>query len=567
MSSFYKYLILGAGPGGLQMAYYLRNRSDYLILERDREAGSFFRRFPVHRRLISINKKHNFFAEDEFNWRHDWNSLLSDDDGLRFGEHSEDLYPRADVLHHYLKDFAEKAQLNIAYGVTVTRIVRADHGGFRVETSSGTNYDCRILLCGLGAAGIRMPRDIPGIELTTPYPEQSLDRETYRNKRVGILGQGNSAFETAEALSGVAAFVHVLTHGPIRFAWETHFVGDLRAVNNNIFDMYQLKSLHAVLSPRIKEIRRTDRGTLETSHEYDYPRGNPPGTLQLTREYDHIIAATGWNWVHQDLFDADVDPATKRDGQYPLLNHRWESANVPGLYFIGAAMQANDRQSASGFIHGFRYNIRTLYHLLMESEEGIPYPTREFSPLDWEAVLEWMYARFSLSAALFQLYGTLCDVLVFSEDLHEATLFEELPLALVRERDLGDRHALVFTLEFGFHRFGESSLSFMGPSDPTDTHCAAFLHPVIRHWRQGEESEFHFGDSLLGRWDRPHGTGGAVMSYHHEFLAWLEERLGIDLKLADPVDGGAYRKWTEEEIATWERNQTSVPPADCVRPA
>jgi hypothetical protein len=44
-------------------------------------------------------------------------------------------------------------------------------------------------------------------------------------------------------------------------------------------------------------------------------------------------------------------------------------------------------------------------------------------------------------------------------------------------------------------------LSFLGPLDPTNTQCASILHPVIRHQFRCESSEFHFGDSLLGRWD------------------------------------------------------------------
>ena len=107
----------------------------------------------------------------------------------------------------------------------------------------------------------------------------------------------------------------------------------------------------------------------------------------------------------------------------------------------------------------------------------------------------------------------------------------------------------------------------MGPSDPVDTSCAAFLHPVIRHIHNGEETEFHFGDSLLARWDRPHGDGGAVMSYHYLFQKWLETQLGIDLNLPEPVEGGPYRKWSQEEIAEWKLNN---PPTDavseCVRP-
>ena len=52
-----EFIIVGAGPAGLQMGYYLHksNRS-YTILEKGAKAGSFFAQYPRHRRLISINK-------------------------------------------------------------------------------------------------------------------------------------------------------------------------------------------------------------------------------------------------------------------------------------------------------------------------------------------------------------------------------------------------------------------------------------------------------------------------------------------------------------------------------
>ena len=61
------YLVVGAGPAGLQVGYYLEksNRS-YSILEKSEKAGSFFAKYPRHRRLISINKLYtdffNFFT-------------------------------------------------------------------------------------------------------------------------------------------------------------------------------------------------------------------------------------------------------------------------------------------------------------------------------------------------------------------------------------------------------------------------------------------------------------------------------------------------------------------------
>src|SRR4051794_18851221 len=46
------YLIIGAGPAGLQLAALLvRDGHDYAVLERGTAPGTFFTRYPRHRRL------------------------------------------------------------------------------------------------------------------------------------------------------------------------------------------------------------------------------------------------------------------------------------------------------------------------------------------------------------------------------------------------------------------------------------------------------------------------------------------------------------------------------------
>ncbi|MEU8386157.1 NAD(P)-binding domain-containing protein, partial [Streptosporangium sp. NPDC048865] len=53
------YVVIGAGPAGLQLGYFLgREGRSYLILEAGPGPGTFFRTFPRHRQLISINKRH-----------------------------------------------------------------------------------------------------------------------------------------------------------------------------------------------------------------------------------------------------------------------------------------------------------------------------------------------------------------------------------------------------------------------------------------------------------------------------------------------------------------------------
>ena len=99
-----EYLIVGAGPAGLQLGYFLaRSGREYLILEAGARAGTFFETFPRHRRLISINKIYTGYDDPEINLRWDWHSLLSERDDLRFTGYSKLYFPDAEDFVRYLR--------------------------------------------------------------------------------------------------------------------------------------------------------------------------------------------------------------------------------------------------------------------------------------------------------------------------------------------------------------------------------------------------------------------------------------------------------------------------------
>ena len=541
-----KYLIVGAGPAGLQMAYFLKKAGlDYIVIEKNATAGSFYKKFPIHRSLISINKKYNYFPEATFNLRHDWNSLLSDIESLKLTNYSDDLFPNADVLYRYLNDFAEQTAINIQYNTTILKISKNSSGQFELQLNNNSTLTCKILLLGTGAVSQYMPKRIEGIEKTIPYAQIPTNKEVFINKRVAVLGGGNSAFETANHIADVAAHVHVLLRSPLKMAYETHFVGNLRAKYTNIFDMYQLKSLHAVLKPNLKKISLLENGCLKTNHEYDYPDSTVKGTLKLSREYDYILNCTGFIYTHNSLFDESIQPNTIMENKFYELNEYWESTNVSNLYMIGTTMQAIDRKASSGFIHGFRYNIRTLSQLLFEKFEGQDYPFETESLTPFESFLSKLYTRFSIADSIFQLYGFLGDMLIYDQASKTIQWYKDLPIKHIANRLPSDKKVLQLSLEFGFDHYpGKSSLEFLGPSDPHNTDKSAFLHPVIRYFYKDETKEFHFGDSLLGRWDMPHAEGGAIASYHTEFYNWMAGIFGLEkIDISSLGENPIFEKW------------------------
>jgi thioredoxin reductase len=564
-------LIVGAGPAGLQMAALLEQKGrDYLVLEGAQAAGAFFATYPRHRTLISINKVNNLYQERDFNLRHDWNSLLSDDDSLLFKHYSEDLFPAADTLVRYLNDFAAKTGVAVRYNTRVSR-VRRQSDGFRVETKGGEVLTCRTLLMATGAVTENLPRDVEGIELATTYANHTLDPAAYKNKKVAILGAGNSAFEVANHLAGSAAIIHILVRHPVKHAWQTHFPGDLRAINNTIIDMYQLKSLHATIGFQPRRIVRSANGKLRVSMQEDCPHWSVPSTLYLDMEYDEVILCTGWRYVPTEIFGEDVVPELSACGRYPILSPTWESS-VPGLYFIGTAMAARDKKAASPFIHGFRYNVRTLFHLLEEKHANVKLG-EELGPLNTlerlQRACSKVIDRVSTSSGLYQMNGVLADVIEVRGG--RARYIEELPVATISEReDLRSADfALSVSLEYGFDKYPEGmpSIDFIHPSDIYRNECSAFLHPVLRLWKGGEMvAEEHFGESLTIRYDQFITPDALGTGFEQAFRGRNENKvanfLNRELKLsAEPlpdhrfgndVATGGFRAWSEQEIADYK---------------
>src|SRR5215468_9552655 len=325
-----EYLIIGAGPAGLQLGYFLEQAGhDYLILEAGPVPGNFFRSFPRHRRLISINKPHTGWTDSEINLRMDWNSLLSDDQGLRFTQYSERYFPDAEDLLRYLSDFASTHGLRVQYDTKIIDITR--NGNFCATDQHGHRYEAKRLIVATGVSRPFIPA-IPGIETADVYDTVSVNPRDFIDQRVLIIGKGNSALETADSLMETAAVIHVAGPKSIQFAWKSHFVGHLRAVNNNLLDTYQLKSQNALLDGNIERIERRDGSYLVT---LSFARAN-----EVKKEilYDRVIVCTGFRF-DASVFADDCRPELVYNHRFPAQTSEWESANVPDLYFAGTLMQ------------------------------------------------------------------------------------------------------------------------------------------------------------------------------------------------------------------------------------
>src|SRR5262249_9381537 len=186
----------------------------------------------------------------------------------------------------------------------------------------------------------------------------------------------------------------------VQFAWRTHYVGHLRAVNNNILDTYQLKSQNAILDANVISIeRRGDKLAVVLS----FVRAD-----ELHREllYDHVIACTGFRF-DASLFDEACRPELAIKGRFPAQTPGCESVNVPDLFFAGTLMQQRDyRKSTSAFIHGFRYCVRSLYRMFADRYHGTTWPRRTIG-CDPGSLAETVIERVNRTSALWQLFGNM----------------------------------------------------------------------------------------------------------------------------------------------------------------
>ncbi len=491
MSKLVNCIVVGTGPAGLQAGYLLRKQGlSVQLLERGDAVSGFFRQFPRHRNFISINKVHTGLADPEARLRYDWNTLLNDE-GLNVGEFTTKYFPKADTYVEYLERFAEQLEDEITFNADVSRISKAD-GIFTVTCADGRAFRSEHVIVASGVTKPWLP-EVEGIELTDNYMTFDKDGDRYNGKRVLILGKGNSAFETAEQLIEHAASIHVMSPNPIKFAWNTHFVGHVRAVNNNFIDTYQLKSQNAVVDAEPIRIEKTGdvftvraRMTAAEGHE-------------IVLHYDHILCCTGFRF-DAGIFDEAIRPQMQHFGKFPKMTAQWEAETTENLWFAGTVMQSRDfKKTMSGFVHGFRHNIAALTQFIAGRVQGTPYPS-ETVALDEAALIDTIIDRISLSSGMFLQPGFLGDVIV-TEGPEAGTHYRDVPVDWAREGALALDFMMV-TLEFG--NFGatpthvkRAHTAYGGEPDP-------FIHPVLRHYRSGELiATTHLSDHLDSDWRRP----------------------------------------------------------------
>lgn len=189
-------IIVGGGQSGLSLGYYLRRTGlSYVILDNQNEPGGA--------------------------WSHTWNSLRlfspaqwSSLPGMIMNG-GADYYPTRDEVIKYLKTYESKYLLPIRRQVNVIDVRKADKF-FRLETSVGILISS-VVVSATGSFSNPYVPHFKGIEKFTGELLHSSQYESplsFENKRVAIVGEGNSGAQILAEVSKVAETIWITQKEP-----------------------------------------------------------------------------------------------------------------------------------------------------------------------------------------------------------------------------------------------------------------------------------------------------------------------------------------------------------------
>lgn len=400
----YPLVVVGSGPGGLQLSYFLdRLGVEHAVLSADQAPGGMFLRYPLFQRLNTWSKPYAVAERRTrpYEW-YDWNSLVADESAHRslvpeFMDGTS-YFPARHEMAAGLKAFAERAGIRVRYGCR-WEATRWEDDGLTVLTSDG-EYRCRVAVFAIGMAEPWKP-DIPGFNAVPHYVNTRPARE-YAGKRVFLIGKRNSGFEVADALLPWARQILLGSPRPPIISVLSAGAG-VRAKYLVPYEDHIMGGGVFILDVTIERVERVG-GRWRV-----YTAGQRTGPLAF--EVDDVIAATGFGTPLLDL--PSIGVATFSQGRLPRMTAFWESATAPGIYFAGAITQGaiglrkHGSAGNSAGVAGFRHNARVLAEHLAETYFSVPLPR---PPLPRDQVVAYLLSEATRAPELWNQQGYLARV-------------------------------------------------------------------------------------------------------------------------------------------------------------
>jgi len=258
-------LIIGSGPAGLRAGLEAKNSGlDYLILEKGDIAQSWQ---DIRQDMIMLSPclPHR-----------DWTSISEQFPIWKMDIHRPFCF--AYEFSDYLIRFSEHFDLQIKINCEV-RHIHKKNDQFEVKTNQSI-YKAKYLIVASGFFGNPFIPDIPGLRNNpiVSHSHQFKSIDPYRNKRVIIIGSGNSAAETAIALAGYSQ-VYLLTRADLKFFSKTRNLCNIRGLSESLLlELIDMEIIRHIPNSKINKVE-----------------GNTIHLANKIFEAQHIICATGYN--------------------------------------------------------------------------------------------------------------------------------------------------------------------------------------------------------------------------------------------------------------------------------
>jgi putative flavoprotein involved in K+ transport len=284
----YDIIIIGGGQSGLAMGYYYLRRTglSFVILDNQNEPGGAWCHTWKSLRLFSPAQ---------------WSSLP----GMIMNG-GTDYYPTRDEAIEYLKAYESKYHLPVRRQIEVTD-VRKVHERFHVETSIGI-LTSRVVVSVTGSFNNPYIPNLIGIEKFRGRILHSSQYESplpFENKRVAIVGEGNSGAQILAEVSKVSETVWITQKEP-RFLAD-HIDG--RYLFDAATQMYEAQKAG-------KEYKAPSLGDIVMIDSVKDARAR--GVLKSVRPFDHF---TENSLVWEDGHEQNVDAVIFCTGFRPSLKY------------------------------------------------------------------------------------------------------------------------------------------------------------------------------------------------------------------------------------------------------
>lgn len=425
-------IIIGAGPSGLQLAYFFEKYNmDYIVLEKETTCGSKYLKFPHSKKMLNSN------SSNYKNFRDDYCSLLNEEKFYFNNEDISENYQNSKNYYEYLNNFYKKFNLKIDFQINVQNIQFINEE-FVIKSKKKV-YFCKKLILATGMSESIIPNCTFNPEFKTHvkhYNDFSNDYfineenlEKYKNKDILIIGAGNSAFELTNILNKYTS--HISIHGKKKnFSFLSRYNGDINSQYLSLFESIFNKNKNSLVFEELNDFfifQNTDI-TTDNYKKFFIIKKNNVHDSNYIQYYDEIIFCTG-NKFDSKIFNKgsniNVDIIHNK---YPKINYNFQNPSNENLYFIGSISHSLDYNISSGnIVSGYRFLIKHFFtnnFLFLNPDK-----TFEFKNNNLDFYIEltnYIFDRINNSSALFHANYFLCDIFFFNDTSNKIFYYKNI---------------------------------------------------------------------------------------------------------------------------------------------